>query len=742
MNDKLQKIYMLANSYRGIHQYDFNELIKLALENDIDLTYEDIYTIQKKHSKYSFGLIPKIVSEFMDQVITEEIDVLVPWNTYGELIDGISSNVKNSVLLTENESCTSITNKMLINMNFENIFGNTLNTLDELKEGNFDLIGSFPPMGMMAETEYKNASIKAELAHLIILKSSKLLKEDGKMFFIVNQSFFKRIGKKAVLPLLEKNGIYLDAAFYLPPGTHTHTGIGTYLIVLSRKKHDYLFVSELTQENNEKVVSNWTKRKESKILRDGHLIKHETFFSYETLDKEMEINKIVKRADLVEEPLKNYANEINSLPRKAKYFTEHENSVYLPNIGLSDAVNAQNDMKNKPQNYFQIVLKSEVNAVYLAKWFNTELGLLLRESLMTGITIQKINKSTLEDSSIYLPEKKVQQEVLNIQSKVDEFKNELLSIQDKAWNYPNSHENLSKKLEKLNREEGFAEWVETLPFPIASILYKYFATTDVANKKDYLLHFFEAFAQFQAVLMMSAYAKNSANLDEKYLYEIDSEKLSRATFGTWVYIGRGMTKKIRQLLNDNSEHALRLFQHKRKSFIETITSKKVYNILENTNKYRNDWKGHGGVESKQEAKNRLGLLEKELNLLRQAIGDVYEGYLLIKPGTGHFKSELYNCNCKLLKGTRATFKEKNIEVIKGLDIESLYFLEEESYEPLEILPFIKIMPSPSTQVNACYFYNRLDPGGVRMVSYYFDQDADVTIQDTKLESIISNINIT
>ncbi|WP_440897463.1 hypothetical protein ACS127_05700 [Amphibacillus sp. Q70] len=560
------------------------------------------------------------------------------------------------------------------------------------------------------------------------------------MFFVVNENFFNKERANAILPILEDKGIYLDSAFYLPPGSLINSGIGTYLVVLSRKKYDGLFISELKGKNLEQVILNWKARKESKILQNGKLIEHKLFSSYVRLEKEIEVKKIVNKTNLTAVPIENIIISINSLPRKDDSFKEQVNAIYLPNIGLSNVVDNQQEMKIKSRNYFQIILNDSVNNSYLAKWFNTELGLLVRESLMDSTVIQRINKTRLLKTNIYLPKKIVQQEILYIQSKINEFRNELYSIENKAWNYPNSYEQLNRRLEKLNREDGLADWIETLPFPLASILYKYHAIKDGSSKKEFLLHFFEAFAQFQVVLMLSAYIKNGSNLDRKYIYEIDADKLTRATFGTWVHIGENMAKKLRQLLEDSPEQSLRLFQHKRKGILKIISSKQIYNILRRTKEYRNDWKGHGGVESSTERKNRLVLLEKELHLLRKIIGDVYEDYQLIQPGTGHFSSGLYHCNCKLLKGTRNTFIEKNIEVLSGLDIENLYLLEEDGHEPLELLPFIRLIPSPNTQVNVCYFYNRVDQAGVRMVSYYFDQDADITIQDTTIKKILNNLN--
>lgn len=736
MNNNLEELYHLRKS---LDSYTLDELILRGLEEEIDLTFDDIDAVYKNHGETGYVAIPNVVGDFMEEVVTEDINVLVPWNVYGDFIDRISKKIEKSILISAKATYSDVTKLMLKDDKHHVCVGEPINVLGKLHDSKFNLICGFPPMGMRTNFEKNNQSFKGEFSHQLILKSSDLLEKNGKMLFIVNHNFFNKSGNNAVLPLLENNGIYLDAAFYLPPGMHSNTGIGTYLVALSHIKYKSLFVSELKAENIEEVITNWKSRKKSKILQKGKLVGQESFFSYERLEKEIEIKKFVEKSNLTEVPIKDIAVEINNAPKKSGLFKEQANTVYLPNIGMSDAVDNLNELKNTPQNYFQIVLKENVSSSYLVKWFNTELGILLRESLMSG-HIGHINKSAITNANVYLPEKNIQQEILNIQSKVDEFRNELLSIESRAWNHPNGYEKLNKRLEKLNREDGFSEWLETLPFPLASILYKYFATTDFSSKKEYLLHFFEAFAQFQVVLLMSAYSKNGKNLEKKYIYEIDANKLSRATFGTWVHIGQNMASKLRQLLNDLPEQTLRLFQHKRKFFIEMISSKQIYNILDKTKGYRNDWKGHGGVESKTEAKNRLILLENELHSLRKFIGDTYENYLLIQPGLGHFSSGLYNCNCKLLKGSRSTFREENIEVSTGLDIENLYLLEKSSYEPLEILPFIKLMPSPSTQVNACYFYNRIDNDGVRMVSYYFDQDADVTIQDGSIKTILDNIS--
>lgn len=180
-------------------------------------------------------------------------------------------------------------------------------------------------------------------------------------------------------------------------------------------------------------------------------------------------------------------------------------------------------------------------------------------------------------------------------------------------------------------------------------------------------------------------------------------------------------------------------QNKKKELIEVICSKKVYQVLKITKDYRNDWKGHGGVEGVRESKSRLKLLEAELVKIREVFGDVFEDTQLIKPGQGHFENGLFHSRCSLLMGTRSSFKDVAIKTTSGLDINKLYFVEDSSHDPLELLPFIRLMPSPSTEENACYFYNRIDKNGVRMVSYYFDRDSEITIPEDNISNIIESL---
>src|SRR5699024_5105586 len=126
-------------------------------------------------------ITPEIVTQFMKKAITEDVDVLVPWNVYGELIDVIANRVKNSTLVSKGDKLAKITNLMLKSDKHHIETGDPLRVLDEYSEAKFSLICSFPPLGYRVSTEINNQKFNDELNHLLILKSSYLLRENGKM---------------------------------------------------------------------------------------------------------------------------------------------------------------------------------------------------------------------------------------------------------------------------------------------------------------------------------------------------------------------------------------------------------------------------------------------------------------------------------------------------------------------------------------------------------------------------------
>src|SRR5690606_8729522 len=137
-----------------------------------------------------------------------------------------------------------------------------------------------------------------------------------------------------------------------------------------------------------------------------------------------------------------------------------------------------------------------------------------------------------------------------------------------------------------NQEEKLENWIDKLPFPISSILWRYYATKNNSKKIEHLFHFFEAFSEFLSMLMLSALVQ------DKEFYKAESHKwidkdekfqnwYLRATFGNWNILTSRLSKAIREYLSDNDkkEYCKSLFGNPTEAFLSMITSKGIVNVL-------------------------------------------------------------------------------------------------------------------------------------------------------------------
>ena len=282
---------------------------------------------------------------------------------------------------------------------------------------------------------------------------------------------------------------------------------------------------------------------------------------------------------------------------------------------------------------------------------------------------------------------------------------------------------LSSSLKRLP-SEGLYEWCEALPFPLASIYRAWRATLirDFKTKYEYLLHFFEATAEFMSVILLSAFSPHGELLaphGEKLAEAMRKQNLSltKATFGTWKLIFEYLSSQTRQL---SKEDCRALFSDLSPEFCQAVSSVKLALLLSTTNQLRNDWRGHGGAVGPEEARLRNEQLLGELQKLHQILGDTWIHTQLVHslhciPSGGIFENEV-----EVLMGSNSEFLKEARQMDTWLDTKHLYISGTESRKALKLLPLIRVGPSPPSANNACYFFNRLEPNGdARFISYHF-----------------------
>jgi hypothetical protein len=272
------------------------------------------------------------------------------------------------------------------------------------------------------------------------------------------------------------------------------------------------------------------------------------------------------------------------------------------------------------------------------------------------------------------------------------------------------------------------------------------ADSDVHLKNEHLLRFFEGLGEFLTALMLSAFwtDKDYFGQNRASWFGPDSLlALRTCSFGTWVNLWKCLAKSVRRDLSSKEEGArercLRMFRRSGVELVEAISQKGLVEVFDATCEYRNLWKGHGGIEGEREGGRRRALLEDQLARVRELLADSFDGSLLVRTRSARYTAGVFSNTVHLLVGSNPLFKESVVETTVPLDTARLYFIEKDNTGALEMLPFVRIGPSPSADKNACYFYNRMVPEGVRYVSYHFEDQPEIIETDDTLQRFISSL---
>jgi serine/threonine protein kinase len=301
-------------------------------------------------------------------------------------------------------------------------------------------------------------------------------------------------------------------------------------------------------------------------------------------------------------------------------------------------------------------------------------------------------------------------------------------------------------------EERFLSWMESLPFPLASILWRYHAEAEPRPKVETLLKFFEALGQFVATILLSAYILDRSFFD---LGSVSSQgegfnvtyrpDIRRPTFGTWVKMSQYLGDKTSNVLSKSaitSDRCYELFAavaSDEDNLVDALANPDFNSILQIALSCRNDWLGHGGVANLQEYERRLHELEMLLGRIQDLLGSSFETWTLLKPGSAAFTRGVFYLSATSIMGSRADFRKVERRVSEPFDTGRLYMLNSGRQRALELVPLIRILAGQKTGQDACYFFNRLQPEGVRWVSYHHQAEPELILPDSDILELLSSL---
>jgi serine/threonine protein kinase len=309
------------------------------------------------------------------------------------------------------------------------------------------------------------------------------------------------------------------------------------------------------------------------------------------------------------------------------------------------------------------------------------------------------------------------------------------------------HEPDTAVVRETTDKKAFVSWLEALPFPVASILWRYHAALEPQSKVDYLVKFFEALAQFLVVVQLSAYTRDRAFFHSRstmspptgssYSYRFD---LRLPTFGTWVKLYQDLSSVIQDILLEESGvtgRCYELFAASSRDQIELLANPTLGGVLSQAQRNRNAWIGHGGVASYHEHARRLVVLEDLLRQTERILGATFETWNLLKPGYAAFTNGLYSLRAASLMGANSDFRQVEVPVRNPLDTNRLYLLN--APKTLELVPLMRVLVDQNTGQNAFYFFNRFQAGEVRWISYHYEVESERILYDSGVVELLSKL---
>lgn len=634
----------------------------------------------------------------------------------------------------------------------------------ESNETKYDMIICDPPLGLRLSSHHLKA-LRAKPAtndftSSLILSSLTALSPSGTAIFTVAPSFLLVKQREKFLESLHGAGFKISACVQAPSGTRHNTSIPTYILVIDRGEQGEIFIGQLKDEAThlEHLLSNLHRRKPKGDLSLGRLCNLSNFQSYGSFAAREQLERLAREwqwsphsgSDII----KDYDVSRAGRPSKESSLKEDAASLFIKLIGKPQA-SRQSEQFPKTTEVAHIKVDTDlVEPAFLEYWFNeSRIGRLTLESTQGGATIPRTNLKSLLGATIYLPSKDQQRCVCDGWSYLQRVRAEADELESSLSDWSESPEQILSRIRSINQEDRYEDWLESLPFPLASILWRHHAAKDSYRERyQMLLHFFEATAAFVATIHLSAYMSNDGEWDrigEDLSLKLSKQGLSleRATFGAWKLVTERLASASSSVLNkadedkDKMDILEQIYGTSERQALEMLSHKKLLQVLQSANKIRNDNLGHAGAIGEDAAKQIHGELVDLVYQLRGVFARRWNRYELLQPGAIRFKAGIYYITCKRIMGTRsAPFEEREYESIMPLETDCLYLFDSGSRTGLKLQPFVEVIPSPERQAVACFIFNRVDRDSARWVSYHFDQESEITHPSSGVLSALSKLN--
>jgi hypothetical protein len=764
--DNAQEWYMdlAANEWHDT----LSESEKSILFNDYSIPGELSSLIHNKDAKKEPGLIHKggflsFIRKTINSLCVTPRSVLDPVCGYGDIVHlvGTATNAEVVHGMTASPLDFSVATELhgqLCNPKATKIIkSHYMDVVDDLLD-QYDLVIADALPSTRKLDFCGNEMTEAQLHLSLIEFAGARLADDGFFVLIVEPTFFATHNKQEILGGVVGAGLRINSIIYLPSGESTEAKQDGYLLMLQKGLQEKVIVGCMKEDpNHQRALLNNIKAR--KFKGDASLGRHrdlDDFTSFERVSNQESLQRIAREKGwLPQLGINVFLNhEVVGPCEPAMMLQSGSSSLYLNLTGRLVAGMSIDGFNTEYNQVAHLIVDPCISSPqYLEYLFNeTSYGDLFLRSLRLPGRLPRIYISQLLVAEIYLPTVERQRQIIDSMHRINRIRSEADELYQDLVDGSDDLDMIADRICEINRNDRFLDWIDTLPFPLASILWRYHASQSSDSQSyDALFNLFEATAAFVATVHLSAFRRDldrwnqsARGLSSKLSH--GKVSLERASFGSWrittEYLGSLASKELTEEKHGtyNSARAHKLYATRNRRVLEMITSKRLFHILQTVNKLRNDWKGHSGAIGVEQARLIHHQLRDQVEQLRSVFGRSWTSYQLIRPGKMTYQDGVYTVECQLLMGARnSPFAEAVIETDEVMDKRFLYLYDRIQGSVLKLVPFIDVVPSPEKETMACFIYSRLEKETARWVSYHYDKSSEIQHAPDGLAKMISEI---
>lgn len=609
----------------------------------------------------------------------------------------------------------------------------------EVPVGAYDAILCDPPLGARPIKNVGGSHLKAarDLAQQILIWACDQLTDSGVAAIAMTSA---ALTNKQMISAINNAGCRLRAVFHIPAGMRSGTTIASEVLVVEHGDQERVFIGQVSGDSAQLdlLLRNYQRKKDGPHASLGRMRSVAGLLAFDAIEAGDRLREKLRGQSVNRIKFAELVVATSNVALSDEYQSAEappDNSIFLAQpIGRFFPDLQSIPPKSRTCKRLELDPNRALSQ-YLVHWFANSTGRLALRAASVGSALgaNRITSSTLDALEVFLPAIEAQRVTLRAAQHLEVLKNEVAESELSLWDERESAADCLARIEQINHEDRFEDWVESLPFPIASILWRHHIEEgDARIKVGILLHFFEALAAFLGTVHMSALSTSDVAwpaLHSKLNTALYKQRLSfeRATFGTWRVALEILSFFTRKQLSEepNRDVMSRLYASASSDWVSRLADSRLVSVLSEANGIRNSTTGHGGAMSADAAADIEGKLLDLARDVRGVFGTGWANYELIQGGPAEFDENEFCSRAPLLMGTRTEFRRTERTTEHPLKKERLYLMSPGSSRALELIPFIRLAPSPRSKVNACYFFSRLKGDLQEFVSYHFAEEAEM-----------------